>query len=79
MKSYQFFKICKRFDKEREKTLMRKSMRIEELRKVSCFLKSFNMIIDHLFCFASSFPAQFLLFDIRMTQEISKGKLGNGK
>ena len=30
MKSYQFFKICKRFDKEREKTLMQQSMRKEK-------------------------------------------------
>ena len=37
------------------------------------------MIINHFFCFASSFAAQFLLFDIRMTQEISKGEVGNGK
>ena len=79
MKSYQFFKICKRFDKEREKTLMQQSMRKEKLRKVVCFIKSFNMIINHFFCFASSFAAQFLLFDIRMTQEISKGEVGNDK
>ena len=32
------------------------------------------MIINHFFCFTSSFPAQFLLFDIRMTQEVSKGE-----
>ena len=53
MKSYQFFKICKRFDKEREKTLMQQSMRKERLRKVGlcfitgCFMKSFNMIINN--------------------------------
>ena len=85
MKSYQFFKICKRFDKEREKTLMQQSMRKEKLRKVGlcfitgCFIKSFNMIINHFSCFASAFAAQFLLSDIRMMQEISKGELGNGK
>ena len=33
MKSYQFFKICKCFDKEREKTLLQQSMRREKLRK----------------------------------------------
>ena len=39
MKSYQYFKICKRFDKEREKTLMQQSMRKEKLRKVGlCFI-----------------------------------------
>ena len=85
MKSYQFFKICKRFGKEREKTLMQQSVRKEKLRKAAlcfitgCFIKFFNMIINHFFCFTSSFPAQFLLFDIRMTQEVSKGEAGNGK
>ena len=65
MKCYQFFKICKRFDKEREKALMQQSMRKKKLRKVGlcfiagCFIKSFNMVINHLFCFASSFAAQF--------------------
>ena len=55
MKSYQFFKVCKRFDKERETTLMQQSMRKEKLRKVGlcfitgCFIKSFNMIISHFF------------------------------
>ena len=85
MKSYQFFKICKRFDKEREKTLMQQSMRKEKLRKfglcvtTDCFIKSFNMIINHFFCIASSLAAQFSLFDIEMTQEISKREVGNGK
>ena len=34
IKSYQFLKICKRFDKERGKTLMQQPMRKEKLRKV---------------------------------------------
>ena len=82
----KFFKICKRIDKEREKTLMQQSMRKEKLRKVGlcfitgCFIKPFQMIITHFFYFSSSsFAAQFLLFDVRMTQEISKGEVGNGK
>ena len=85
MKSYQFFKICEGFDKEREKKLMQQSMRKEKLKKSGlcfikgCFIKSFNMIINHVFVLASSFAAQFLVFDIRMTQEISKGEEGNGK
>ena len=37
MKYYQFFKICIRFDKEREKTLMQRSMR-KELRKLDIVL-----------------------------------------
>ena len=55
MKSYQFLKICKRFDKEREKVLMQQSIRKEKLRKVAlcfikgCFIKSFNMITIFLF------------------------------
>ena len=80
MKSYQFFKTYKRFNKEREKTLMQQS-RKEKLKKVGlcfitgCFIKSFNVIINYFFVFASSFVAQFLLLDIRMTQE----GVGNGK
>ena len=33
MKPDQFFKICQRFDKKREKTLMQPWMRKEKLRK----------------------------------------------
>ena len=50
MKSYQFFKISQCFDKEREKTLMQRSIRKEKLRKVGlCFIKPFNMIINYFF------------------------------
>ena len=55
MNSYQSFKICKRFDKEREKTLMQPLMRKEKVRKVGfcfikgCLIKSFNKIINHSF------------------------------
>ena len=78
MKSFQFFKIYKRFNEERKKIIMQQSMRKEKLRKVGlcfitgCFIKSFNMMINHflfhklIFCFA----AQFSLFHIRMKQEI---------
>ena len=38
MKSYQFFKIWKHFDKCREKTLMQQPMREEELREVGLCL-----------------------------------------
>ena len=65
---------------------MEQSIRKEKLRKIGlcfitgCSIKFFNMIINHfLFCFASSFVAQVLLFDIRMMQEISKEQVGNGK
>ena len=85
MKSYQFFKICKRFDKERENT----DAAVNEKKKTEkswilfynrLFYKSFNVkIIQSFVCFGTSFAAKFLLFDIRMTQEISKGEVGNGK
>ena len=47
MKYYQFFKTCQRFGKEIEKTLIQQSMRKEKLREVGCFIKSFNIIINH--------------------------------
>ena len=74
-------KIYKRFDKKREKALIQQSMREEKLRKVGlcfitgCFIKGFKMIINHVY-FASSFAAEFVLLDIRMTQKISRRKLG---
>ena len=78
MKSYQFVKIYKRFDNERRK-LIQQSMRREKLKKIDffitgCFIKSFKKLII-FFYFTSSFAAQFSHFAIRMTQEISKGKL----
>ena len=86
LKSYQFFRIYKSFDKEREKALIQQSMRKEKLREVGicfitgCFLKPFKMIINHFFYFASSFAVQFLLFHIRITQEISsKGEIGDSQ
>ena len=71
IKSYQFFKIYKRFHKEREKTPIQQSMRKEKLRKVrlcfitGCFINPFKMIINHFFNFSSSFAVQFQLFDVR--------------
>ena len=38
MKSYQFFKIYKRFYKKREKTVIQQSTRKEKLRKVGIVL-----------------------------------------
>ena len=57
MKSYQFCKI--------------RSSQWE--KKTGCFIMSFNMTINEYFYFASSLAAQFLLFDIRMTQQYQKG------
>ena len=56
MKSYQFFKIYKHSDKEKDKTLMQQSMRKEKLRNLGlcfttgCFIKYFNIITTFLFC-----------------------------
>ena len=50
MRSYQFFKICERFDQERKKMLLQQLMGKKKLKKVGlcfikgCFIKSFNMI-----------------------------------
>ena len=55
VKFYQFFKIYKRFDKEREKTLIQQSVRKEKLRKVGLcfitgyFIKPFKMTINLFF------------------------------
>ena len=38
MKSYQFFKIYKRFYEKREKIIIQQSMKKEKLRKVEIFL-----------------------------------------
>ena len=54
------------------------------------FMKPLKMTINHFFFnrsfssqdffyFASSFTAQFLVFDVKMTQEISKGEIGNNE
>ena len=54
MKSFQLLKIYKRFDEERQKTVVQKSMRKEKLRKVvvcsitDCFIKPFKRIIIFL-------------------------------
>ena len=62
---------------------MQQSMRKEKLRKVGlcfitgCFIKSFNMMINHFFLFRKLIRSP--IFDITMTQEISKGEVGNDK
>ena len=85
MKSYLFFKIWNSFDKERVKTLMQQSMRKKILRKVGlcskagCFIKSFNMIINHFLILQVHSQPNICFFDIRMTQEISKGEFEDDK
>ena len=76
MKSYQFFKIYKRFYEKREKTVIQQSMR-KDWAKLKFFKWQLiifsstdlfvHMIIIIIFYFASLFTAQFLLFDFRMT------------
>ena len=71
-----------------EKRKTKKSFNLFYLK--GYFLKPLKMAINHIlfdrsFCsqdffyFASSFTTQFLFFDVRMTQEISKGEIGNDK
>ena len=61
IKSYQFFQILQRFYKEREKTLIEQSMKIEELRKIGlrfitgCYKALQN---DNHFFFKRSFCLQ---------------------
>ena len=43
-KSYQFFKVWKCFDKEREKTLIQQLMRKEKLRKVRLCFKNWEKL-----------------------------------
>ena len=69
MKSYQFLKIGKRFDKEKEKTLMQQSMRKEKKRKVGLFfvagylIKSFNMkLIIFFFLFLKLIRSSIFAF-----------------
>ena len=82
MKSYKFFKIGKRIDKEREKTLMQKSMRKEKLRNVKlcfitgCFIKSFNMIINHFFISQAHSQPNFCFLISGWRKKYQKGKLG---
>ena len=77
MKSYQLFRFYKRFCKEREKTLIQQSTRIEKLGNIGlcfitgCFIKPFKMVITFssvglfvhkiFICFASLFSADSLI------------------
>ena len=80
MKFYQFFKICKRFDQEGEKTVKQQSMRKEKLRKVGlcfitgCFKKPFNMIINHFLFSKLICSPIFAFFVIRRCKKYQKGK-----
>ena len=47
MKSYQFFKIYKRFHKKREKTVIQQSMRKEKLRKIFLFDRLFYEALEN--------------------------------
>ena len=64
MKSGQFFKIYKRFDKEREKLFIQQLMGKEKLKKVGLcfitgrFIKLFKMIINVFFFIISQAHSQ---------------------
>ena len=76
------FQNCKRFDKEREKTLMQQSTRKEKLRKVGlrfitgCFIKSFIMTIDHFFVSQANSQPNFCFLISGWGTKYQKGKLG---
>ena len=78
MKFYQFLKIWKDFNKEKEKTLMQQSMRKEKQRKVGlcfitgCFIKSFNMIINHFFVSQAHLQPNFCFLISQIAIFISK-------
>ena len=78
MKSYHLLKFYKCFDKKREETLIQQSMKKEKVRKAGlcfitgCFLKHFKILINRFFFISQAHRNQFLLFDVRMTQKISK-------
>ena len=81
MECYQSFKIHKWFDKERDKTLMRQSMRKEKLKKVDFVLQQVvNIIINQFFIFqAHSQPNVCFLISGWRKNYLSKGEVGNGK
>ena len=94
-KSSQFFKIFIRFYKKREHTHaafneQSKTEKTWTLFYLTGYFMTLKVAINHfffnrsfssqdLFYFTSSFTAQFLFFDVRLTQEISKGEIGNNK
>ena len=75
MKSYTFFKIYKRLNKERQKALMQQSMRKEKLREVGicfitdCFLKHFKMIINLFFLFRKLIRSAIFAFCMRVPKQ----------
>ena len=63
---------------KKAKLIVQPSMRKLGLCLITnCFIKHFKVIINVFFFLI--LQAQFLLFDIRMTQELSKGEIGNEK
>ena len=83
---FNFPKFTNALMRKEKKTLIQQSMRKEKLTKVvlcsitDCFTKPFKRIINLLLFFSHfscSYAAQFLLFEIRMRQETSKGEIGN--
>ena len=81
MKSYQFFRMYKHFDMEREKNtyaaVSEKKLRKVELCFITgCFIKSFSMIINHFCCSANAFAVQFLPCGIRIIRNITKTLAG---
>ena len=75
MKSYQFFKICKRFDKEREKTVNEKKKTDNILTLFyNRLLKSFNMIINLFFFLQAHLLPNFCFLISGWRKKSQKGK-----
>ena len=77
MKSYQFFKICKCFDKEREKHLCssqwgKKNRKVGLCFITGCFIKSFNMIINYFFVWQTHLQPNFCFLISQIAIFISK-------
>ena len=91
MKSYQLFRLFQRFYKEREQNThiaVNENRKTGKLYfTTGCFIKPFKMKIifssiglfapNIFICFASLFAAQFLHFDVRMMEEMSKTEIAN--
>ena len=78
MKSYQLPKICKGFDKKREKTLMQQSMRKKAEKSwdffiTGCFIKSFNIIINHFFVSQAHWKPNFSFLVSGSRKKYQKG------
>ena len=82
MKSYQFFKIRKRFDKEKEKHLRSSHWekkyweKLDFLLKKCGLIKTFNMIINHFLISQAYSQPKFCFLISGRRKKYQKGKFG---